>query len=209
MVNEKMSFIIVLVGVSGSGKSTLKKHAIEKISDISNMIAVTNRMARTTEQNGIDKLFYSNYEFNKAVLSGELCLINKVYGNMYAFRVSDFISGGTYLTELHYKNYNDFINYNSNTVNIYIRPSNIIFAQTGIYSRGATQKEIDSRINSLQQEHNTLEQLAKNGFFDYTFINDYTDTSVQEFIELIKDIIDNRSNIYENKKSTTAYNNQS
>lgn len=28
MVNEKMAFIIVLIGVSGSAKSTLRKYAI-------------------------------------------------------------------------------------------------------------------------------------------------------------------------------------
>ena len=63
---KNKSFIIVLIGVSGSGKSTLRKYAKENIDNIKNLIAVTNRMARPNEQNGVDKFFFSNDEFNKA-----------------------------------------------------------------------------------------------------------------------------------------------
>lgn len=196
---KNKSFIIVLIGVSGSGKSTLRKYANENIGNIKNLIAVTNRLARTNEQNGVDKFFFSNDEFDKATLNNELCLINKVYNNLYAFRVSDFLTGDTYLAELHYDSYDHFVNYHGNTVNIYIRPFSLMYAQEGIYSRGASKIENDTRINSLQQEHYALEKLNKQGFFDYTFVNQYNDSSLTEFTELLIDIITKRRNNYEDK----------
>jgi guanylate kinase len=116
------SFFIVLYGVSGAGKSTLRDEAIKSLPKLKKLIAVTTRPPRQGEIEGVDKYFLTEDEFFDRNSNGELCLANKVYEHMYAFRLNDFKSGDVYICELYHRDYNAFRETGAINVNIYIKP---------------------------------------------------------------------------------------
>ncbi len=179
------SLMIILVGISGSGKSTLRDYVIHRNTRIKKLIAVTDRPSRTAELNGVDKFFVNSREFLERKGNRELCLINSIYGHMYAFQKSDFGNNGIYLGELHYKSLNEFLEFHSNTKSIYIKPQDINKVLEGLHSRGSSQDEIRVRETSLQSEVRELDYLCSQGLFDYTFVNCFTDKSKQDFCNLI------------------------
>lgn len=179
------SLMIILIGISGAGKSTLRDFVIQKNTKIKKLIAVTDRPSRTTELNGIDKFFVNSSEFRVQENNGELCLINRIYGYMYAFKKSDFGDNGIYLGELHYKSLNEFLEFHPNTKSIYIRPQEISKVLEGLYSRGSSKDEIRVRETSLLSEIKELDYLCSEGLFDYTFVNCFTEKSKQDFYNLI------------------------
>lgn len=179
------SLMIILIGVSGAGKSTLRDYAINRNSKIKKLIAVTDRPPRTTELNGIDKFFVNSKEFQMRENNDELCLINRIYGYMYAFQKSDFENDGIYLGELHYKSLNEFLAFHPNTKSIYIKPQEIDKVLEGLHSRGSSKDEIRIRHNSMLSEVKELDDLCAQGFFDYTFVNCFTEKSKQDFCNLV------------------------
>lgn len=183
------SLMIILIGVSGAGKSTLRDYAIHRNTKIKKLIAVTDRPPRTTELNGIDKFFVSSSEFRVRESNGKLCLINRIYGHMYAFRKLDFESDDIYLGELHYKNLNEFLEFHPNTKTIYIKPQEIDKVLEGLHSRGSSKNEICVRQTSMLSEVKELDNLDFQGLFDYTFINCFTEKSKQDFCNLIDMLI--------------------
>ncbi len=183
------SLMIILIGVSGAGKSTLRDYVLQKNTKIKKLIAVTNRPSRKTELNGIDKFFVNSNEFQEREYNGELCLINRIYGYMYAFRKSDFLDNGIYLGELHYKSLNEFLIFHPHTKSIYIKPQELNNILEGIRSRGSSQDEIRIREKSLLSEIRQIDYLCSQGFFDYTFVNYFTYKSKEDFCNLIDMII--------------------
>lgn len=183
------SLMIILIGLSGAGKSTLRDYVLYKKVKAKKLLAVTDRAPRTSERDGLDKFFVDPIAFQQLEIAGELCLVNKIYGHMYAFRKKDFLCGGIYIGELHYKSMNEFLRFHPNTISIYIKPQKIENVLQGLRSRGSLQEEILVRENSLLLEDKELSCLCHQDWFDYVFINDFTERSKQEFCKLIKTII--------------------
>lgn len=183
------SLVIILVGVSGAGKSTLRDYVLNRSEKIEKLIAITDRPSRVTEIDGVDKFFVSTNEFQQRKCAGDLCLVNQVYGNMYAFRKIDLEIGGTYLGELHYESLDEFLKFHQNTISIYIKPHKTEDALQGLYSRGSSQEEILVREKKLLLEAEKLDFMCEQGVFDYTFINYFTEKSKQKFCELIEMIM--------------------
>lgn len=183
------TLMIILIGVSGSGKSTLRDYALHKSIKIKKLLSVTDRPPRTTELNGIDKVFVRANEFQERKNKGELCLINRVYGYMYAFQKSDFEAEGIYLGELHYKSLYEFLKFHPNTKTIYIKPQSTSDVLYGLHSRGSSQGEIRVRESSLLSEIGDLDHWCSQGLFDYVFVNCFTEKSKQDFCDLIDIIV--------------------
>lgn len=182
------SLMIILVGTSGAGKSTLRDYVLHKNEKIKKLIAITDRLPRITESDGIDKFFVSPNIFRQLNHQGRLCLVNEIYGHMYAFRKTDFEGGGIYLGELHFGSLDKFIKFHSNTISIYIKSQNDD-ALRGLYSRGSSQDEISIRKSKQLSEVKELDYMYNQGAFDYIFNNDFTEKSKQNFNGLIETII--------------------
>lgn len=182
--------MIILVGTSGAGKSTLRDYVLHKDEKAKKLIAITDRLPRMTENDGIDKFFVSSNVFQQLNQQGELCLVNEIYGHMYAFRKRDFEDDGIYLGELHYGSLNEFIKFHPNTISIYIKSqnNNILW---GLYSRGSLQEEISIRKSKQLSEVKELDYMCDQGVFDYVFNNCFTEKSKQDFYRLVEAIINN------------------
>lgn len=182
------SLMIILVGTSGAGKSTLRDYVLHKNEKVKKLIAITDRLPRMAESNGIDKFFVSSNVFQQLCHQDELCLVNQIYGHMYAFRKKDFEDGGIYLGELHYGSLDKFIKFHPNTISIYIRAKNDD-ALRGLYSRGSSQEEISIRKSKQLSEVKELDGMCNQGAFDYVFDNSFTERSKQDFCRLVEIII--------------------
>ena len=182
------SLIIILVGTSGAGKSTLRDYVLHKNEKAKKLIAITDRLPRMTESDGIDKFFVSSNVFQRLNHQGELCLVNEIYGQMYAFRKKDFECGGIYLGELHYGCLDEFIKFHPNTISIYIKSQNDD-ALRGLCSRGSSQEEISIRKSKQLSEVEELDHMCDQGVLDFVFNNDFTEGSKQDFYGLVETII--------------------
>lgn len=180
--------MIILVGTSGAGKSTLRDYVLLKNEKAKKLIAITDRNPRMKERNGNDKFFVSTNVFQQLNHQGKLCLVNEIYGHMYAFRKQDFEGGGVYLGELHYGSLDKFMTFHPNTISIYIK-SQEEDALRGLYSRGSSQEEIFLRKNKQLLEIKELDHMRDQGAFDYVFNNDFTQKSKQDFYGLVETII--------------------
>ncbi len=118
-------------------------------------------------------------------------MVNTVYNNRYAFYKQPFLDNNNYLCELYYKNYNYFKKYHNRSVNIYIKPSDLDFAINGVKNRGAAFDEIAIREKKIALENSDLEDLFNDGFFDYRFMNNFDSNSKKNFLDLVKEIIQN------------------
>lgn len=182
------SLMIILVGTSGAGKSTLRDYVLHKNEKAKKLIAITDRLPRMTESDGIDKFFVNSNVFQQLNHQGELCLVNEIYGHMYAFRKKDFEGGGIYLGELHYGSLDEFIKFHPNTISIYIKSQNDD-ALRGLCSRGSSQEEISIRKSKQLSEVKELDHMCDQGIFDFVFNNDFTEGSKQDFYGLVETII--------------------
>ena len=181
------SLMIMLIGLSGSGKSTLLDFALSTCPSVKKLISVTTRPPRSKEVDGADKYFFTKEKFEDS-RSG-LCIINEVYDYYYAFMKDAFMSGDIYIGELHYEFLDDFKRFHNNTVFVYVKPSAINFAISGIKNRGANSEEVERRLDCSLHEHQELDRLYAKGHFDYRFINNFDDQSMVGFVELIKSIL--------------------
>ncbi len=182
------SLMIILVGISGAGKSTLRDYVLNKNEKAKKLIAITDRLPRITESDGIDKFFVSPNVFQQLNHQGKLCLVNEIYGHMYAFRKKDFEGGCIYLGELHYESMDQFIKFHPNTISIYIKSQNDD-ALRGLYSRGSSQEEISIRKSKQLSEAKELDYMCDQGAFDYVFNNSFIERSKQDFYGLVETII--------------------
>lgn len=182
------SLMIILVGTSGAGKSTLRDYVLHKNEKAKKLIAITDRLPRMTENDGIDKFFVRSDVFQQLNHRDELCLVNEIYGHMYAFRKKDFEDGGIYLGELHYRSLDEFMKFHPNTISIYIKSRNDD-ALRGLYSRGSSQGEISIRKSKQLSEVKELDYMCEQGVFDYVFNNGFTERSKQDFYGLVETII--------------------
>jgi guanylate kinase len=167
--------IITLSGISGIGKSYLKSYILSQNPDIQSLISVTTRSRRNNEVNGIDKFFFTLKEFEDANHNGELCVVNQVFENWYAYKKSQIDlcdTGVGLITELFYKNVFEFKNDFENTITVYVLPNDIEKTKNELYARNLDKNDLARRVKDIEDE---LEFFYKHReWFDIVIYNDYT-----------------------------------
>ena len=200
----KKGKIITLSGISGVGKSFLIKCLVEKTDNFEKLKSVTTRLPRENEKDGIDKYFVSLDEFNESVANDELCIVNEVFGNMYGYYKKDLDKtndGCNIVTELYYSEVSEFKKLYPNTISIYVIPQDIAVTIENLENRNVTGDELDKRLRDIKNEIAFFKDLDKE-VFDYVLINDYSMSTVDEFLQYISSVmniyVDNTSNLLEN-----------
>lgn len=179
--------IVTLSGISGIGKSHLKTYILANEPNFQSLISVTTRKPREKERPGIDKFFYSLEDFEKEKNQGKLRTVNQVFENWYAYKESqiDLCDRGINLiTELFYKNVQEFKIDFPNTLSVYVLPDDIERTKKELKSRKLEASDLIKRLKDIDDElaffYSNIE------LFDIVIINDYTERSCLLFQQLIE-----------------------
>lgn len=179
--------IVILSGITGAGKSYLKKHISKKL-NFKNIVIVTTRAKRIGEVEGVDKHFVTDEEFAKLKEEGKISVDFEFLGHKYAYYTEDLLSDENGITELHYSTIDEFKKIAKGVVAIYIKP-NVEIAKKQL-KRRCLPKAIETfRLNEIKEQIKEFEN-NKNiqEKFDYIISNDYTEESLNNAVELIKNI---------------------
>lgn len=188
--------IITLSGISGIGKSFLKSYILENNSNFRSLISVTTRDRRKNEVEGVDKFFYSLEEFEKENHFGNLCVVNEVFGNWYAYKKSQIElcgSGINLITELFYKNVREFKAEFANALSIYVFPVDIERTKSELQLRNLESSDLTRRIKDIDDE---LAFFYNNrNLFDIVITNDYTEGTCIMLQQLISERLRSVQNV--------------
>lgn len=183
--------IVILSGITGAGKSYLKKHIINKL-NFKNIVIVTTRAKRIGEIEGVDKHFVTEEEFEELENSGEISVPFEFLGHKYAYYTQDLLSNENSVTELHYSTIDKFKKVAKGVVSIYIQP-NVEIAKKQLKLRCLPKTVERFRLQEIKEQISEFENNGKlREKFDYIISNDYTDESLNEAVELIKNIEERR-----------------
>ena len=165
--------IITLSGVTGVGKSYLKKEIEDKL-EIKAQTIVTTRTKREGEQDGVDKKFVTDEEFESLKRNKDIVVTFEFLGNKYGYQKKEMESKKNSIVELHYSTIYQFKKEVKNTFSIYMIPKNIELAKQKLKERHLPKEveklrleEIEEHINNFQNNEDLRNQ------FDYIFYNDY------------------------------------
>lgn len=181
----KNGYIVVLSGISGAGKSHFIKNITEKLNNFEKLVAVTTRQQRKGEVEGKDKFFLSPDEFNEKNNNGEMCTVNNVFGNMYGYFKSDINktdNGICLITELYYKEVEQFKKEHPNTISVYILPDDISKTVEELKARNTSKDEFEKRINDIKTELGFFHDSSTTDF-DILVTNKYDEQSIEIFTE--------------------------
>ena len=179
--------IVTLSGISGIGKSHLKTYILANKPDFQSLISVTTRKPRDKEKNGIDKFFYSLEEFEKEKNKGKFCTVNEVFGNWYAYKEAQIDlcdSGINLITELFYKNVQEFKIEFPNALSVYVLPNDVERTKAELKARKLEASDLSKRLKDIDDELAFFYSNRK--LFDIVITNDYTEKScflLQQLIE--------------------------
>lgn len=179
--------IITLSGISGAGKSHFIKSVLRKFSNFEKLKSVTTRKLRDDETDGVDKHFINLETFDQLNSNNEMDIVNKVFDNMYGYYFKDLQKpemGISLITELYFKEVGSFKNKYPQTLSVYLIPYDISKAIVEIENRNTSAEDIKRRIEDIKKE---LDYVNNNSdVFDLIITNDYTLTSVDNFLKQIE-----------------------
>ncbi len=178
--------IITLSGITGTGKSFFKNVIVKELG-LKNLIIVTTRAKRKNETNGIDKEFVTNEQFEELKTKNEIVVDFEFLGSKYAYKNKDLNSQENQVTEVHYSTICEFKKNAKDVFSIYMIPSDFERAKLELKKRELPKDIEEKRIQEMK-EH--IEKFSKDkdlqNQFDYIFVNDYTESSQKQLIEVVK-----------------------
>ena len=178
--------IIALVGVTGVGKSFFKNVIVEELG-FKNLVIITTREKRKGEIDGTDKQFVTQDQFDDMKRNKEILVDFEFLGNKYAYKKSDLESNINQVTEVHYSTIYNFRKYTKNIFAIYIIPKDIERAKSELRKRNLPKDVENARLNEIEEHiQNFTKDKKLQKQFDYIFINDYTDKSKNELLNVIR-----------------------
>ena len=177
--------IIAVFGSSGAGKTFLLNEALKFGFPLKKPAALTTRPRRQGIDEHLDRIFLDDYSFDRELDSGHLCLINYVYGYRYAYYKKD-LSDCDIIIETHSREYRELKELSKNLVSIYVKPNSLSTAYRQVISRYSG--EIN-RIAEIVEESTILDDYASQHLFDYIVVNDYTETGKDDFITVVRKIM--------------------
>lgn len=174
--------LLVLSGPGGVGKSTVAK-ALRDVSGFWVSVSATTRAPRFNEVNGVDYYFYSNEDFDKAVVADEFLEWAEFAGNRYGTprkAVESALAAGTHvLLEIEIAGAKQVRSHSAEAQLVFLEPPSWEELVSRLEGRGTDSPERRAARLALAQE-----ELAAASFFDSVIVNTEVNEVVQALIRL-------------------------
>jgi guanylate kinase len=150
--------IISLSGPSGIGKGFIKERLLQMYPHIKELAWFTTRPPRTKEHHG-NRIHVLPPEFGELVESGELSLVQDLYGHRYGLRKEDLLSSSDIkLTELHPDNLLEALRISPTILAIgfvTFDPS-LLYKRLSVVRKTESAVEIEQRVAMAKVEMETI-----------------------------------------------------
>lgn len=182
----KKGNLIVVSGPSGVGKGTICKEIIdEKL--VSYSVSMTSRKPRFGEVDGVNYYFVDEKTFEKAIDNDELLEYANVHGNYYGTPIKKVLEilekGKDILLEIDIQGALQVKNKIKEAILIFILPPSMEELKNRIIKRGTeTEESLNIRLK------NAYEEIKYYDKYDYCFINENIDESVEILKIIIKSL---------------------
>lgn len=150
--------IIVLSGPSGIGKGYIKERLLATFSFLEELTWLTTRQLRPHEACG-NRISVTLSTFNELAESGELILVQNLYGYSYGLNRADMIpSSRVRLTELHPDNVTEALKINPAIVAVgLVTPDlSLLRKRLSVVRNTESASEIEERVTTAEAEIKTI-----------------------------------------------------
>ena len=176
--------LIIVSGPSGSGKSTVTKIVKDKL-NIPLSISATTRNPRDGEIDGKDYFFLSKEEFKNKIANDEFYEYAEVHGNYYGTlkkTVEENLDKGlNVILEIDVQGALIAKEKKKDAVLVFFRTKDMDILEKRLRDRKTDSEEvIQTRLKNAETE------LKYEDKYNYTIINENSDDSIQELIDIIE-----------------------
>jgi guanylate kinase len=180
-----MSKVFVITGPSGVGKGTLISTLLERVPDLELSTSATTREPRKGEMNGRDYHFLTPEEFDQRIKAEDFLEFATYSGHRYGTLRSEvrrrLDEGHSVVLEIEVQGARQVRAAMRESVQVFIAPPDPASLRRRLESRGTDSLEaIDARLEVAEQE------LAAQGEFAYTVINDDLDRAAGELEGIVR-----------------------
>jgi guanylate kinase len=182
---KRENIVFIISGPSGTGKSTLVSRLFESDPVFDKPLSITTRSPRPGEIQGVTYNYVSREEFSDMEGNGELIESMTLYGNHYGFSRKDFedklMLGKDLLFDGAWAGIQNIIKEKrAITVTIFMFPPSREVLEERLRGRGTDSEEmIQKRLA------NALQEIQPNHFYDYSFVHEDIDSSLEKLRAII------------------------
>lgn len=154
--------IISLSGPSGIGKGFIKEKLLQLYPHIQELAWFTTRPLRSNERQGGNRIYVSLPEFNQMVESGELVLVQDIFGHRYGLRKEDLLpSSNIKMTEVNPDNMLEALSINPKifAIGFVTFDLSLLHKRLSVLRKTESPAEIEERVTRAIGEMETILRL--------------------------------------------------
>ncbi|PIE10529.1 MAG: guanylate kinase [Rhodobacterales bacterium] len=183
---QRRGLLIILSSPSGAGKSTMTKALREWDPTIRFSVSATTRPPRPGEVDGKDYHFYTETDFKRAVVDGQMLEHAHVFGNFYGSprgAVQEAIDAGDdVLFDIDWQGAQQIRNtdMNPHVLSIFLLPPSITALRERLIARG---QDADDVIAKRMQK--SWDEISHWDGYDYVLVNDDRDATAERLRTIV------------------------
>lgn len=183
--------LLGIAGVSGIGKSYYKDYIAHQLG-FETVKIITDRPPRPGEQNGVDKIFMTTAELQRARERGDIAYAAEMCGHLYAYSKSELASSlsRNLIMEVHYSTIFDLKKVAPHLRTVYLTNPDLDLPKSKVRARGLAPDAEATRLAEIDEHHEHItthpELLAA---FDFRLENHYDPASDHAFLRLVQSLL--------------------
>jgi len=182
--------LLALAGITGVGKSFFIDKLKEEL-NFEKVRTIRTRKIRKNEVNGKDGIFLTKEELENYKKDGKIVYEYEVFGGSYAYLKEDIFTEKNMAFEMHYTMIDDWKKIRPDIKTIYFFSEDMNMTINQLKKRNMDKDKEIERLNEISEQHRLIKESQEwKNKFDYILYNNYNEESVEEFINVVKEIIE-------------------
>lgn len=174
------AFIIFIEGLPSSGKSALIENVVNN-TDIVYLPTVSTRPLFENEDN-YDKHCLTEKMFERKKQRGKIKLVGKQGDYDCGVYVENLNKNVIYITDYFSPDFRDLF---PESLVIYIKPISLEYGKMKMLQKETNPMKYKKRLAEYDDLNENFDELNRQGIFDEVFINNYKQSSLDRFLDLI------------------------